>query len=186
MNKDVAILITSDCGEPHSLLKQHMTKVICSKANNDFQVNGEPKIHKTHGIAELTLLHNAMNILLDFGIKYVFKLTYDNNPTCNFAHLIKKCKSHNKKLVSAKWGQDNTVGTMGFFCEIPFFQETLSYDEAHRCDYGCIEVAWYDSIAEKGLLQETYCYPHYGEFYECGAHVEFSHMGGTQVSDYPY
>jgi hypothetical protein len=130
-----------------------------------------------YGIAEFTSLHNAINALNRFKhITHFFKLPYDSELDIDWNSTVEKCHQTKKKMVSAQprtleyWSRfpikktlgkepEGEVGTVLFLCEIEFFKKTLSLEnDLHLFDEApvkWIECVWYDSIKQKGLLDEV-------------------------------
>jgi hypothetical protein len=103
----------------------------------------------------------------------------------DFPKLIKKYESLNKKLVTL---QDScAVGTLCFFADIQFVKETFSMSEIWRCE-GAVEIAWLNSIRDKGLSDQIYPYSTYEEMLELpmGSIHHFASMDGNKLHDYNY
>lgn len=157
-------------------------------ANNSFKVNGLPTLDHVngHGVAELVSTHNAVNLIERLGFKYFLKLAFDSDPNADYNEVIYKSRETNKKLVTGNAGA-NTLGTHAYFCEIEFFKNTFSLNEVYRCDKfhgGNAEFVWFDSISEKGSLDDVLVL----EFHDFFGHDirGFSHNGGTFVRDYNF
>lgn len=223
--KNVAVIVTTYCGEPEVELKRHMTKTLVKTLSetgchvclvshttidedtqqycdsfiydkdNSFKYNGLPIKHVNggHGIAELKSIVNAVNFLNRFPeIKYVLKVTYDVSPDLDYNDIITKCLSTNKKMVTAKWYEDNiSLGTLMMFSEINFLKQVYSLDEIYRCDTlfhnigADVEHMFFDSVRSKNLLHELIVFNNYKDFF--GYDIkQYCHLGGSKVEDYPY
>lgn len=155
--------------------------------DNSFSVNGIPERNRSHSVAELTSIHNALK-LLPKRIKYVLKVCYDNQPDFDFSDVIQKAKNTGKKLVTGKWGNDITLGVHLCFFEVDFFHDTLSFDELFRYDsLPNLEHVWYSSVREKELLDEVHFEAYDKPPYFFGHEVkQYSSDGGAILVDYPY
>ncbi|NBP00463.1 MAG: hypothetical protein EBU90_10130 [Proteobacteria bacterium] len=211
--RDTAIIVTSYCGGNFQEEKRKMTKTICKKLfnaghfvvlashstideqtqeycdlfvydrDNRFSFDGIPTRTTNHGVAELTSIHNALK-LLPKQYKNILKMSYDNQPDLDYHDIITKCKETNKRAVTAKWGNDVTLGTQMFFSDIEFFNQTLSMNELYRCEKD-LEYVWFDSVADKNLLNEVEILDIYRDF--LGHNVlQYAHAAGTSVDHYPY
>jgi hypothetical protein len=175
------------CLASHSTIDektQSYTNISIYDADNSFQINGKPNVTHNHGVAELTSMHNAVNALKRFGFKYIIKFPFDIVPEMDFIKLIDDCKATGKKLVTGRWDNDITIGTFAFFAEIDFFLETFSLDEIYRCDKD-LEYAWFDSVNEKGLLEQVHFCSGYNNFMGNNM-TQYSEGAGTKVSQYPF
>ncbi len=210
---DTAIIVTSYCGGNFQEEKRKMTKTICKMLSekghyviltthspidadtqnycdvfvydkdNRFSFDGIPQRTTNHGVAELTLMRNAVN-LIPKGFKYLLKMAYDNKPDLDYHDIIQKCKETGKKAVTAKWGNDVTLGTQMYFSEIEFFNETLSMNELHRCEKD-LEYVWYDSVKDKNLLGQVHILDIYRNFFGHDV-LQYANAAGTSVDHYPY
>jgi hypothetical protein len=210
---DTAIIVTTYCGGNYEAEKRRMTQTICKKLtekghfviltshsmidmetqsycdlfvydkDNRFSFDGVPQRTTNHGVAELTLMRNAVN-LIPKGFKYLLKMAYDNKPDLDYHDIIQKCKETGKKAVTAKWGNDLSLGTQMYFSEIEFFNQTLSMNELWRCEKD-LEYVWYDSVNEKGLLDQVHILDIYRNFFGHDV-LQYAHAGGTHVDPYPY
>lgn len=211
--RDTAVIVTSYCGGNYEEEKRKMTKTICKRLyesdhftvlashsiidaetqkycdlfvydrDNRFSFNGVPNRTTNHGVAELTSVHNAIKILPK-QYKYILKMSYDNQPDLDYHDIILKCKETGKKAVTAKWGNDVTLGTQMYFSEIDFFKQTLSMNELYRCEKD-LEYVWYDSVREKDLLIDVHLIDIYRNF--LGHNVlQYAHSAGTFIDHYPY
>lgn len=210
---DTAIIVTTYCEGNFQQEKRKMTKTICKRLsdaghfvvlashsiidtdtqeycdlfvydkNNSFSFDGVPVRQTNHGVAELTSIHNALKILPD-NIKYFLKVAYDNQPDLDYHDLITKCKMTDKMAVTAKWGNDITLGTHMYFSNVEFYKQTLSLNELYRCEKD-LEYVWYDSVKDKNLLDEIHLIETYNDF--LGHNIrQYAHSGGTFVEHYPY
>ena len=128
-----------------------------------------------YGVAELKSVHNAINSLRKYSnVKSILKIAYDEAPNVNHHAIIERAKKtkkpavlanliekHNwtKKLVDSGTAPAGSFGTHIFYCDIDFFQKTLSMEEITRYDTESVpwlEVIWYSSIKEKNLLNDVY------------------------------
>ena len=210
---DIAIVVTSYCGGNHQEEKRKMTKTICKMLSekghyviltthspvdadtqnhcdvfvydkdNRFSFDGVPQRTTNHGVAELTLMRNAVK-LIPAEFKYLLKMAYDNKPDLDYHDIIQKCKETGKKAVTAKWGNDITLGTQMYFSEIEFFKQTLSMSELYRCDKD-LEYVWYDSVKDKNLLDQVHVLDLYRNFFGHDV-LQYAHAAGTLVDHYPY
>jgi len=210
---DTAIIVTSYCGGNYQEEKRKMTRTLCKMLSekghyviltthspidsetqdycdvfiydkdNRFSFDGIPKRTTNHGVAELTLMKNAVKLMPE-GFKYLLKMAYDNKPDLDYHHIIQKCKETGKKAVTAKWGNNLSLGTQMYFSEIDFFNQTLSMNELWRCEKD-LEYVWYDSVNEKGLLDQVHILEIYRDFFGQDV-LQYAHSGGTFVDHYPY
>lgn len=210
---DTAIIVTSYCGGNFQEEKKKMTKTICKMLSekghfviltthstidtetqsycdlfvydkdNRFSFDGVPQRTTNHGVAELTLMRNAVN-LIPKGFKYLLKMAYDNKPDLDYHDIIQKCKETGKKAVTAKWGNDITLGTQMYFSEIEFFNQTLSMNEIWRCEKD-LEYVWFDSVKDKNLLDQVHILDIYRNFLGHDV-LQYAHSAGTFVDPYPY
>jgi hypothetical protein len=209
---DTAIIVTTYCGGNFQEEKRKMTKTICKRLsdsghyvvlashstidvetqqhcnlfvydrNNNFQIDGIPNRKDNHGVAELTSVHNALRLIPK--MKYFIKVSYDNQPDLDYNNIIEQCKGIGKKAITAKWGNNITLGTQMYFSEIDFFNHTLSLDEIWRCDKD-LEYVWYDSVLAKNLLDDVYIIENYHNFLGHDV-LQYAHSAGTYVDPYPY
>lgn len=215
---DTAIIVTAYCGGAVENEQRKMTKSLCKSlyekghfvilashstidletqqychmfvydSNNDFHVDGVPQSNRSHSVAELTSIHNALK-LLPKRFKYVLKVCFDNSPKIDYADIIEKCKQTGKRCVTGRWvPMEITLGLNLMFFEPEFFQETLSLKELYRYDMvPNIEHAWFDSVVEKGLLDEVHREVYDLPPYFFGHNIQqYSHDGGQWVREYPY
>lgn len=210
---DTAIIVTSYCGGNFQEEKKKMTKTICKMLSekghfviltthstidtetqsycdlfvydkdNRFSFDGVPQRTTNHGVAELTLMRNAVK-LIPKGFKYLLKMAYDNKPDLDYHDIIQKCKETGKKAVTAKWGNDITLGTQMYFSEIEFFNQTLSMNEIWRCEKD-LEYVWFDSVKDKNLLDQVHILDIYRNFLGHDV-LQYAHSAGTFVDPYPY
>jgi hypothetical protein len=210
---DTAIIVTSYCGGNFQNEKRKMTRTICKMLSekghyvilsahspidietqnycdlfiydkdNRFSFDGVPQRTTNHGVAELTLMHNAVN-LIPKRFKYLLKMAYDNKPDLDYHDLIQKCKETGKKAVTGKWGNEISLGTQMYFSEIDFFNKTLSIDELYRCEKD-LEYVWFDSVKDKGLLDQVHTIDIYRDFLGHDV-LQYAHAAGTFVDHYPY
>jgi uncharacterized protein YacL (UPF0231 family) len=210
---DTAIIVTSYCGGNFQEEKRKMTKTLCKMLSekghyviltthstidaetqeycdafvydkdNRFSFDGVPQRTTNHGVAELTLMRNAVKLIPN-QFKYLVKMAYDNKPDLDYIDIIQKCKETEKKAVTAKWGNNVTLGTQMYFSEIVFFNKTLSMDELHRCEKD-LEYVWFDSVKEKGLLDQVHILEMYRDFFGYNV-LQYAHSAGTSVDHYPY
>jgi hypothetical protein len=210
---DTAVIVTSYCGGTNEELKRKMTKTLCKRLfeaghfvvlashstideetqnycnlfvydkDNSFSFNGVPERQTNHGVAELTSIHNALNVLPSH-FKYMLKVSYDNRPDMDFHDLISKCKSIGKKVVTGKWANDVSLGTHLFFSNIEFYKLTMSLDELYRCEKD-MEYVWFDSCVESNLLDQIHIIELYTDFLGHNV-IQYAHFGGTSVDNYPY
>ena len=174
------------------------TQTLCNACiydfDNSFQENGIPSgyvpIHG-HSTAELRSIYNGINHLSRMNFKNIFKISYDTVPDIDYHFLIEKCLQTNKKFVGHNWGPVlNTLGTNIFFSEIAFFKKILSFEELNRAGKfstvgGDIEYILYDSIQEKGLLDQVHIIPDYHDFFGIDI-ISYSHGGGIRLEHYPF
>lgn len=176
------------CLATHSILSESIQELVdfyIYDKDNSFSVRNVKTAN--HGVAEFTSIHNALGAIKRFEFKNVFKVAYDTNPNIDFLKVLEKCKSKHHKLVSSRWSScepPETVGTLVFFSDIEFFEQSFSFDEAFRFNY-VLECAWYQSLYEKSLLGDVYRYNTYEEFLEIDK-IEYAHFGGKGMSEgYP-
>lgn len=210
---DTAIIVTSYCGGNFQEEKRKMTRTLCKMLtekghfvilathspidietqnycdlfvydrDNRFSFDGVPQRTTNHGVAELTLMRNAV-ALIPKGFKYLLKMAYDNKPDLDYHDIIQKSKESGKKAVTAKWGNNVSLGTQMYFSEIEFFNQTLSMDELWRCEKD-LEYVWYDSVNEKGLLDQVHIHDIYRNFFGHDV-LQYAHSAGTFIDPYPY
>jgi organic radical activating enzyme len=214
-HSDTAVIVTSYCGEPNPDKKRHMTKTLCKNLkeqglfvclashstideetqkycdvfvydkDNTFSVGGIPSEGLTHGVAELTSLHNAINSLQRFGFKNIVKVTFDVNPTIDFVSLIDRSKAHEKKLVSPGWGI--SITTVCFFVDIEFFKILLplNVEVLSKFSNKTLEEVLFDMVNENNLNENYQKYDSY-ESYVKVPQIEFSHGAGRNFSEYNF
>ena len=175
------------CLSSHSTLDEE-TQNYCHSfiydSDNRWQIDGVPN-RPNHGVAEMSAIHNGLNVLSRHGFKNVLKLCYDQHPDLNYPKLINKFESINKKLITL---QDNYgIGTLCFFGDIQFVKDTFSMNEIWRCE-GAVERAWLGSIRDKELTEQIHGYSTYDEMLELppGAVHHFASMDGNKLHDYNY
>ncbi len=210
---DTAIIVTSYCGGAIEEPQRRMTKVLCKSlyesghfvilashsiidfetqkychisvydSDNSFHVDGIPERHRFHSVAELTSIYNALKVLPE-RFKYVLKTSFDNDPTIDYADIIEKCKQTGKRCVTDKWDNANAFGLNLMFFEPEFLKQSMSFKDLHHLDKTPnMEHAWFNSIAEKGLLDDIH--GEVGNFF--GHNIkQYSHDGGVWVDEYPY
>ena len=215
---DTAVLITAFTGFSNPQLKNDMTLTLCHHlkqtghfvclashsqinsmtqkccdvaiydADNSWQINGVPS-RPNHGVAELTSIHNGLDILKRKGFTNVLKLCYDVCPLVNYSSLIERCKETKSRLVTYKNATD--LGTLLFFSDIEFFQKTLSMNEIWRFERA-IEAGWYDSVMEKECMQYVtgFGYQEYNDFIGLlpDEELHYSHFreDGNLIKPYPF
>ena len=179
------------CLSSHSILDEE-TQSYCHSSiydsDNCWQIDGVPT-RPNYGVAEMTAIHNGLNILGRYGFKNVLKLCYDQQPTLDFPKLIKKFESINQKLITLQ--DDFGIGTLCFFGDVQFIRDTLSMNEIHRFDalpVQALERVWLNSIRDKGLIHQLHGYSTYDEMLELPPNSvhHFSSMDGNKLYDYNY
>jgi hypothetical protein len=175
------------CLSSHSILDEE-TQNYCHSSiydsDNRWQIDGVPT-RPNHGVAEMTAIHNGLNLLNRYEFKNVLKLCYDQHPDLDYSKLIKKFESLDKKLITL---QDNYgVGTLCFFGDIQFIRDTFSMNEIWRCE-SAVERAWLGSIRDKKLTEQIYGYSTYDEMLELPPNSvhHFASMDGNTLHDYNY
>jgi hypothetical protein len=179
------------CVSSHSTIDeetQNMCDTFIYDSNNCWQINGVPK-RPNYGVAEMTAIHNGLNFLTGHGFKKILKLCYDQHPNLDYAKLIQKFESMDKKLISLK--DDYGVGTLCFFADIQFVRDTFSMNEVYRIDdlpVQAVERVWFNSIRDKGLMNEVHGYSSYDEMLELPPNSvhHFASMDGNKLHDYNY
>lgn len=175
-------------------------------SDNSFQINGLPKIispfftptgeptltgtNLTHGVAELTAIHNAVNYLERFGFTHFFKLTYDCDPDLDYNALIYKAEAimeqTNKSLIcSGWWGRYDSIGFLMFFSRIDFFKKAFPLNQAEMY-IDCFELQTYKVVQNLGLLDEVYWHDNsYDNF--LGYHIkDYANRGGSEFQEYKF
>jgi hypothetical protein len=177
------------CLSSHSTLDEETQRYCHSfiyDSDNRWQIDGVPN-RPNHGVAEMTAIHNGLNVLSRYGFKNVLKLCYDQHPDLNYKKLIGKFESMNKKLITLQDAYG--VGTLCFFADIQFLKDTLSMNEIWRCE-SAVERAWLGSIRDKGLENQLYGYSSYDEMLELpqGSPHHFASLqqDGTVINEYNY
>ena len=175
------------CLSSHSILDEE-TQSYCHSyiydSDNRWQIDGVPN-RPNHGVAEMTAIHNGLNVLSRYGFKNVLKLCYDQHPDLNYPKLIQKFESMNAKLLTYKSPWD--LATLCFFANIQFIKDTFSMKEIYRCE-GPVERAWFDSVTEKGLMYQVHGYSSYDEMLELPPNSvhHFASLPGNVISEYNY
>ena len=80
------------CLSSHSTLDEETQRYCHSfiyDSDNRWQIDGVPN-RPNHGVAEMTAIHNGLNVLSRYGFKNVLKLCYDQHPDLNYKKLIGK------------------------------------------------------------------------------------------------
>lgn len=177
------------CLSSHSTLDEETQRYCHSfiyDSDNRWQIDGVPN-RPNHGVAEMTAIHNGLNVLSRYGFKNVLKLCYDQHPDLNYKKLIGKFESMNKKLITLQDAYG--VGTLCFFADIQFLKDTLSMNEIWRCE-SAVERAWLGSIRDKGLENQLYGYSSYDEMLELPSgsphHFASLQQDGTVINEYNY
>lgn len=178
---------------PIDMETQNYCDIFIYDKDNSFYFNGVPKKHirnyqgyimdGNHGVAELTSTHNGIKALPK-RFKYFLKLTYDLSPEVNYHDIIEKCKNTGKKMVTSRWGNDITLGTMMHFCEIDFFNETLSMNDLYRCEKD-LENVWFDSIGDRNLFDKIHILDSYENFFGYNI-IQYANLGGNVMTHYPF
>jgi len=177
------------CLSSHSTLDEETQRYCHSfiyDSDNRWQIDGVPN-RPNHGVAEMTAIHNGLNVLSRYGFKNVLKLCYDQHPNLNYPKLIQKFESLNTKLATYKSPWD--LATLCFFADIQFVKETFSMNEIWRCE-GPVERAWFDSVRDKNRMDEVHGYSSYDEMLELpqGSPHHFASLqqDGTVINEYNY
>ena len=175
------------CLSSHSTLDeetQNMCHSFIYDSDNRWQIDGIPN-RPNHGIAEMSAIHNGLNVLSRYGFKNVLKLCYDQHPDLDYPKLIKKFESLNTKLATYKSPWD--LATLCFFADIQFVKDTFSMNEIWRCE-GAVERAWFDSVRDKGLMDQVHGYSTYDEMLELPPNSihHFASMDGNKLHAYNY
>jgi hypothetical protein len=174
------------CLSSHSTLDEE-TQNLCHSfiydSDNRWQIDGIPK-RANHGVAELSAIHNGVNMLSRYGFKNIFKLCYDQHPDLDYTKLIKKYESLDKKLVTFKY--PGVLATMCFYSNIEFFKETFPMTEIYRAE-SALENAWHDSVRDRGMMDSVYGYPTFNEMLELpdGESPHFA-IFGSNLKEYNY
>jgi hypothetical protein len=181
------------CLTSHSMLpvsvQKHCNAYIYD-SDNDFHINGIPAENRTHGMAEIKAIHNAVNYLERFGFTEFFKLTYDCDPYLPYNVMIERSQyiidSHNKSMICSGWGNSETIAALLFYSKIDFFRKITSLDTPEVWQ-SCFEVNWYNNAKNLNALDQIYqshirLYDDY-----LGFQIrDYSHQAGTEVENYPY
>ena len=81
------------------------------------------------------------------------------------------------------------LATLCFFADIQFVKDTFSMDEIWRCE-GPVERAWYNSVQDKGLMDQVHGYTTFDEMLELPSgsvhHFASLQQEGTVVNAYNY
>jgi hypothetical protein len=175
------------CLSAHSTLDeetQNMCHSFIYDSDNRWQIDGVPN-RPNHGVAEMTAIHNGLNVLSRYDFKNVLKLCYDQHPNLNYPKLIQKFESLNTKLATYKSPWD--LATLCFFADIQFVKETFSMNEIWRCE-GPVERAWFDSVRDKNRMNEVHGYSTYDEMLELPPNSvhHFASMEGNILHAYNY
>jgi hypothetical protein len=175
------------CLSSHSTLDeetQNMCHSFIYDSDNRWQIDGVPN-RPNHGVAEMSAIHNGLNVLSRYGFKNVLKLCYDQHPDLDYPKLIKKFESLNTKLATYKSPWD--LATLCFFADIQFVKNTFSMNEIWRCE-GAVERAWFDSVRDKGLMDQVHGYSTYDEMLELPPNSvhHFASMDGNKLHAYNY
>ena len=175
------------CLSSHSILDEE-TQSYCHSSiydsDNRWQIDGVPN-RPNHGVAEMSAIHNGLNVLSRYDFKNVLKLCYDQHPDLDYVKLIKKFEGLNTKLATYKSPWD--LATLCFFADVQFVKDTFSMNEIWRCE-GAVERAWYDSVRDKGMMDLVYGYSSYDEMLELPPNSvhHFASMDGNKLHDYNY
>lgn len=145
---------------PIDIETQQYCNAFIYDSDNSFQINGLPKDKLTHGMAELTSMHNAVNYLQRLGFTHIFKLAYDCDSTLDYNELIQRCQyicdNYDKRLISNGWGNKQiTVGTLAYYCEIDFFKQAFSLEKPEVW-HANFEMQVHKNICDLGLLDKVY------------------------------
>jgi hypothetical protein len=195
MNEDTAVIVTAYCDGDNSDQKKLMCKTLVKSLKekghyvilsshsildtetqsycdayiydqyNPWQINGHPE-RPNHVCAEMLAIHSAIDFVRKYDFKYIFKMCFDLSPNLDVHEIINRSKSKQKRLVTCRNAID--LGTLCFFSDIDFVGETFQMNELYRINHSThysVEPAWYQSVDEKGLLDETCAdYPLYHDF----------------------
>jgi hypothetical protein len=218
--KKIPIIITAYCDGDSSEIKIRMAEKLCEElsktghyiclashsimpasvqkhcnayiydSDNDFHINGIPETDRTHGMAEIKSIHNAVNYLERFGFTEFFKLTYDCDPYLPYGVMIERAQwvieNYNKSMVCSGWGNQETIAALLFYSKIDFFRKITSLDTPEVWK-SCFEVSWYNNAKNLGATDQIFqshirLYDDYLGF----AIKDYSHQGGTEMEYYPY
>jgi hypothetical protein len=155
--------------------------------DNSFQIDGLPAQNLTHGMAELKSIHNAVNFLQRFGYTHFLKIAYDNNPDADYIDIIQKAEqicSSGFKMITAKWGNDISLGTHVFYSSIDFFKKNLSLEKPNVYQEQ-LEQSIFQEFMTTGVLGSVFLIENYNNFLG-HSFIQYSHAGGTRVDHYPY
>lgn len=207
----IGIVITAYCVEPHLKEKLLLTENLCKSVSkleipfclashspipesiqvlcdgyvydkdNSFHINGEPKTRRTHGLAELKSIHNAVNFLVEkFNITHFLKLTYDISAKTDFNTLLERCKTVNKEMISCQWNtREPSISTMCYYISVKFFKLLFSLNnlEYYR---NLFESNIYKKCLVMGLLDKIQHEINYENF--LGVRVKHSvHWAGKLI-----
>lgn len=162
-------------------------------SDNSFQINGLPEQipgrKLSHGMAELKLIHDALNYLERFDVaEHFLKLTYDVAPNLDFNNIINNCQQvleHEKKsFITSNWESPDSLGLLMFYSHKGFFRKTLSLGTPELW-YDQIEKQFYNHITSMNLWNQVYVTESYNNFLGCKI-KEYSHGGGRHIEHYPF
>ena len=172
-------------------------------SDNSFQINGLPKLispfftpdgeptisgtNLTHGVAELTAVHNSLNYLERFGFTHFFKMTYDCDPNLDYNALIYKAQSimeqTNKSFICSGWcGRYDAIGFLMFYSKIDFFRKAFPLSEAEMYS-DCFELQTYEVVKKLGLLHEVYWHDDSYQNFLGYTINDYANRGGTQFRE---
>lgn len=213
INKTI-VIVTTYCGGTHQVNKRHMTKTLCKNlkaqgldvclvshspidietqswcdlfvydADNSFQQWGLPNRTDNHGVAELTSMWNAIAVIERKEYTHFLKVSYDNIPNLDYVDLIKKCEDTGKHLVTAKWGNNITLGSHMYYSSVDLFIDTCGPHILNRCDKD-LEYAWFDAVNEYHWMDNVHLIENYHDFLGHDI-IQYCHAGGKIVDGYPY
>ena len=178
------------CLASHTPIDEH-TQAYCDgfiyDKDNSFQIDGLPQENLTHGMAELKSIHNAVNFLERFGCTHFLKVAYDNNPDADYTDIVHKAEqvcSQGYNMITAKWGNDISLGTHVFYSEIDFFKRNLSLSTPNVYQEQLEQSIW-SEFNRRGILNAVYILDTYSNFLG-HSFIQYSHAGGTRVDPYPF
>ena len=166
---------------------QELCDIFIYDKDNTYKINDIPKDSPSnHGVAELKSIYDGLNVLNRFNFKSIFKLAYDTNPDIDFIRILTKCKTLNKKIITALWFKnENTLGTTFFYADIEFFYKSFPIEDVYRFTIN-FEGAWYFALQDRNLLDQIYRYFTYEDFVETSP-IEYCHgAGATFNTSYPF
>lgn len=144
----------------------------------DITINDNDNTDRPHGIGEFKSIRQALFLLKDYNVDWVYKFNYDFRINKENKYVIdnwaKECKKRGKKLIGASWAMFakpwSSFGIAAFYGEVEFlmryFPKIYTRADWRRIsDAMCEHVAW-RAFSDQGVLGQIEILANYDDLFQ--------------------